>query len=154
MVVSIVQQPKLLEKTGTLVRDPEDSVDFVESLLRRQLSACIGRSLTAADVANYMRFHHRWLGLGFQFFHVFPRHQTAGWGIRLAATNPCHRMWLAGISPHLVRWVSQLQNLHFVRGFHMPGFIMGGINISKFQLKFGVFTKGYQSLGPWHFRMT
>jgi hypothetical protein len=36
----------------------------------------------------------------------------------------------------------------------MPGFIMGGINISKFQLKFGVFTKGYQSLGPWHFRMT
>ena len=59
MVVSIVQQPKLLEKTGTLVRDPEDSVDFVESLLRRQLSACIGRSLTAADVANCMRFHHR-----------------------------------------------------------------------------------------------
>eukprot|EP00435_Cladocopium_sp_Y103_P048485 s858_g14.t1 len=36
-----------------------DSVDFVESLLRRQLSACIGRSLTAVDVANYMRFHHR-----------------------------------------------------------------------------------------------
>ncbi|CAL1125869.1 unnamed protein product [Cladocopium goreaui] len=36
-----------------------DSVDFVESLLRRQLSACIGRSLTAADVANCMRFHHR-----------------------------------------------------------------------------------------------
>ena len=37
----------------------EESVDFVESLLRRQLSACLGRSLTAADVANYMRFHHR-----------------------------------------------------------------------------------------------
>ena len=44
----------------------EDSVDFVESLLRRQLSACIGHRLTAADVANYMRFHHRRLGLGLQ----------------------------------------------------------------------------------------
>lgn len=36
-----------------------ESVDFLESLLRRQLSACIGRSLTQKDVVEYMRFHHR-----------------------------------------------------------------------------------------------
>lgn len=37
----------------------KDSISFIEGLLYHQLTACIGRSITAEDVDSYMRFHNR-----------------------------------------------------------------------------------------------